>query len=289
MQHFRCAGYWRPWPSGNVLSACRREGWLCGQRCMDGGPGTVARRRGLSRRRRAASSACVGRCAAAQTPPCQMISLPVPHARRRTWCVPASTCPQWQTARRRRRWRGSAPMSPSCQTATKHWWGRGNECRPRQGEARGAWRGSPWRQPRSAPAGPQVGEASRVELGPMARLRLGIARLLLLRAPLLVLIDDADRFATAVPRFPGAVAGAPASVQLVHPPPVCPLASPLPAAPRPLPCPRGAVSPAGSGRRRRADGKRQQRGDAASGAAWRCADAAARRCSLAPAGIGRGR
>ena len=48
-----------------------------------------------------------------------------------------------------------------------------------------------------------VGEASRVELAPMARLRLGIARLLLLAAPQVVLIDDADRFLTAVPRLPG--------------------------------------------------------------------------------------
>lgn len=51
-----------------------------------------------------------------------------------------------------------------------------------------------------------VGEASRIELAPQARLRLGISRLLLLEAPLLVLIDDADRFLTAVPRLPEVVA-----------------------------------------------------------------------------------
>lgn len=48
-----------------------------------------------------------------------------------------------------------------------------------------------------------VGEASRVELTAGARLRLGLARLLLVDAPRLVLIDDADRFLAAVPRFPG--------------------------------------------------------------------------------------
>jgi ABC-type multidrug transport system fused ATPase/permease subunit len=46
-----------------------------------------------------------------------------------------------------------------------------------------------------------VGEASRVELAPSARLRLGLSRLLLLQAPKVVLIDEADRFVTAVPRF----------------------------------------------------------------------------------------
>ncbi|EFN57342.1 hypothetical protein CHLNCDRAFT_57175 [Chlorella variabilis] len=50
-----------------------------------------------------------------------------------------------------------------------------------------------------------VGEASRVDLAIMARLRLGITRLLLLDAPRLVLIDDADRFLTAVPRLPEVV------------------------------------------------------------------------------------
>ena len=42
-----------------------------------------------------------------------------------------------------------------------------------------------------------------MDLAIMARLRLGITRLLLLDAPRLVLIDDADRFLTAVPRLPG--------------------------------------------------------------------------------------
>jgi ABC-type bacteriocin/lantibiotic exporter with double-glycine peptidase domain len=44
-----------------------------------------------------------------------------------------------------------------------------------------------------------VGEASRVDLSIMARL-------LLLHRPLLVLVDDADRFLTAVPRLPEVVA-----------------------------------------------------------------------------------
>ena len=54
---------------------------------------------------------------------------------------------------------------------------------------------------------PQVGEASQVELQVTARLRLGVARLLLLDRPLLVLVDDADRFVNAVPRFAGACVG----------------------------------------------------------------------------------
>lgn len=62
------------------------------------------------------------------------------------------------------------------------------------------------RPPLPPPLSPQVGEASRIELAPQARLRLGISRLLLLDAPLLVLIDDADRFLTAVPRLPEVVA-----------------------------------------------------------------------------------
>eukprot|EP00887_Chlorella_sp_A99_P001133 scaffold14.g1133.t1 len=48
-----------------------------------------------------------------------------------------------------------------------------------------------------------IGEASRVDLAPTARLRLGMARLLLLGQPLLVVIDDADRFAGSVPAFAG--------------------------------------------------------------------------------------
>ncbi|GAB4823367.1 hypothetical protein N2152v2_010413 [Parachlorella kessleri] len=51
-----------------------------------------------------------------------------------------------------------------------------------------------------------VGDASRVALAPTARLRLGLARLLLLEAPKLVIIDDADRFVTASPGFAGALA-----------------------------------------------------------------------------------
>lgn len=59
-----------------------------------------------------------------------------------------------------------------------------------------------------------VGEASRLELTPTARLRLGLARLLLLGSPppRLVLIDDADRFLTASPRLPGGLGGWVASV-----------------------------------------------------------------------------
>ena len=49
----------------------------------------------------------------------------------------------------------------------------------------------------------QVGDASRVALAPTARLRLGLARVLLLEAPKLVIIDDADRFLTASPSFAG--------------------------------------------------------------------------------------
>lgn len=53
----------------------------------------------------------------------------------------------------------------------------------------------------------QVGEASRVDLAINARMRLGIARLLLLHRPKLVIIDDADRFFDAVPHFAGALGG----------------------------------------------------------------------------------
>lgn len=48
-----------------------------------------------------------------------------------------------------------------------------------------------------------MGEASRVELTPSARLRLGLSRLLLLRALRLAIVDDADRFLAASPHFPG--------------------------------------------------------------------------------------
>ena len=54
----------------------------------------------------------------------------------------------------------------------------------------------------------QVGDASKVELSPTARMRLGAARLLLLDRPHLVLIDDANRFQETVPRFPGRCVGA---------------------------------------------------------------------------------
>ena len=78
--------------------------------------------------------------------------------------MPATAgCPLSSTARRRQSWLGWMATWPGCPTATRRWWERP----------------AGWSWP------------------------LGLSRLLLLQAPKVVLIDEADRFVTAVPRFAG--------------------------------------------------------------------------------------